>query len=247
MTYNIEHQKDVLGSNFLGITINHGVVSNYLSKMKNLLGDDFEKFAKFQMDRDGGKYHITVINVPEYNGLILEHGIDKFVNSLDKIFDYPIDDIKFMGLGKAEKGGNKSYFVVIKSEKLDHVRNRYNLEKKDFHITLGFYPRDVHGVRKNEVLEEDEPFLKLLSDLYYNSHESFEFIKKIDNYEMDSESEIEPIKIEKTTAIFRSGKNDYFQVALVDSSLRIVANWQDTQSKPIISKTLISRKFKQNQ
>ena len=246
MTYNIEHLKDQMGSNYLGININHGVVSTYLTKLKDFLKEDYEKYINPQIARDGGKYHITVINVMEYNELIRSHGVDKFVSSLDSVFDYPIDDIKFMGLGKAEKSVNKSFFAVIKSEKLDHVRKKYNLDEKDFHITLGFYPRDVHGVRKNEVMEESEPFLKLLGELYYNSHETFEFIKKINNYEYDSEEDIEPIKIEKTTAIFRSGKNNYFQVALVDSSLRIVANWQDTQLKPILSNTIISRKLKQN-
>lgn len=246
MTYNVEYQKDILGSNFLGITINPGVVSQSLQTMKEILGEQSDKFIKSQVDRDGGKYHITVMNVSEFNSLTNKFGADKFVNSLDAVFDYPIDDIKFMGLGKAEKANNKAFFVVVKSEKLDQIRDKYGLEKKDFHITLGFYPRDVHGVRKNEVIEQNEPFLKLLGELYYKSHETFEFIKKLDNYEYDSEAEIEPIKIEKTTAIFRSGKNDYFQVAIVDSSLRIVASWQDTQNKPIISNTIIAKKFKQN-
>lgn len=244
MKHKIEYLKDVMGSNYLGIVINPGVVSNYMESMKEILGDEYQKYIKSQIDRDGGKYHITVINVMEFNQLTVNYGVDKFVNSLDKIFDYPIDDVKFMGLGKAEKSGNKSYFVVIKSDKLDQVRDRYNLEKKDFHITLGFFPRDVHGVRKNEVIKQSEPFVKLLAHLYYKSHETFDFIKKIDNYEYDSETDIEPIKIEKSTATFRSGENNYFQVAIVDSSLRIVTNWQDTQRKPKLSNTIISRNFK---
>ena len=75
-------------------------------------------------------------------------------------------DLQFLGIGTAEKSGNRAYFIVVRSEKLQEVRKRYGLPEQDFHVTLGFKWKDVFGVRKNEVLKEKEPFLKLLNHLY---------------------------------------------------------------------------------
>jgi hypothetical protein len=163
---------------------------------------------------------------------------------LESVFKYPIDDLKFMGIGTAEKAGNKAYYIVVRSEKLQEVRKRYGLPEQDFHVTLGFKWKDVFGVRKNKVIKENEPFFKLLRDLYYKNHETFEFVKEVENFDGDPEKDIEPIEIRDTTATFRNGDNDYFSISLIGDSLRVVAQWQDTQKRPILSNTLISKKFK---
>jgi hypothetical protein len=93
-------------------------------------------------------------------------------------------------------------------------------------------------------LPENEPFFKLLRDLYYKNHETFEFVKEVENFDGDPEKDIEPIEIRDTTATFRNGDNDYFSISLIGDSLRVVAQWQDTQKRPILSNTLISKKFK---
>jgi hypothetical protein len=41
-------------------------------------------------------YHITVINVAEYNKLSNDMGMDVFTNSLTRVFKYEIDDLKLM-------------------------------------------------------------------------------------------------------------------------------------------------------
>jgi len=244
MIYYLNYIKDTIGNNYIGINIYQEAVDPFINKMKNVVGDESDEYIKYQKDRDHGRYHITVINVMEYNRLSKEMGVDKFINSLELAFDYAIDDIKFMGLGSAERGGNKAFFVVIKSEKLKAIRDRYNLPEQDFHITIGFKYKDVFGVRKNEILPEVDPFLKLLKSKYYNNNESFDFVKEIDNFEGDKDADVEPIKIEDTSATFRIGKNNYYTIAFIGDELRVSANWSDNDDKPVMSNTLIYRKIK---
>jgi hypothetical protein len=86
--------------------------------------------------------------------LITEVGMDKFINSLELIFNYEVDDLEMPGIGMATKSDNTSYFIVCESNKLDAIRTRYDLPKFDFHITLGFKWKDVHGVPKNKIIEK---------------------------------------------------------------------------------------------
>lgn len=194
----ITHLKDSLGNNFLGIKVEEGLLQSHLNEFKEYVGeDDFLSFTEYQKKRDLGSYYLTVIDVNEYNNLLSEIGIDKFVNSLDPILKYEIDDLKLMGLGTAAKNENRSYFVVCKSEKLEAVRSRYELEEIDFHITLGFKWKDVRGVRKNEVLEKNNKFLKLLSAEFYKE-DNWNFVRRIGNFDLDPKAEIIPIQITET-------------------------------------------------
>jgi len=244
MIHRLEYLKDTVGNNYIGVNIYVDFVQSYLERLKNIIGDEYGVYIKNQQNRDHGHYHITVINVMEYNKLSKDLGMDKFINSLEVAFDFDFDDLQFLGIGSAEKAGNKAYFIVVRSEKLQEVRKRYGLPEQDFHVTLGFKWKDVFGVRKNEVIKENEPFFKLLRDLYYKNHETFEFVKEVENFDGDPEKDIEPIEIRDTTATFRNGDNDYFSISLIGDSLRVVAQWQDTQKRPILSNTLISKKFK---
>jgi len=155
MIYYLTYIKDRIGNNYLGIKVPNGNVEPFLKELKDIIGEsDYNEFTENQIKRDHGSYHMTVINVMDYNRLSKEMGMDKFINLLDNVFKYEIDDIKMMGVGTAERGGNRTYFIVCQSDKLDAIRNRYGLKQHDFHVTLGFKHRDVFGVRKNEVLKK---------------------------------------------------------------------------------------------
>jgi hypothetical protein len=123
-----------------------------------------------------------------------EKGMDNFVNSLDDVLKYEIDDLKLKGIGSATKNENRSYFIVCESDKLDTIRDRYELNKFDFHITLGFKWKDVHGVRKNVIVEKKNKFLKLLKAEYYK-RENWNFIRNIGNFDLNPESEIIPVSL----------------------------------------------------
>ena len=74
------------------------------------------------------------------------------------------------------------------------MRESYGLQKHDFHITLGFKWKDVHGVRKNELFKINSQFIKTLKEEFYKK-ENFNFVKKISNYDLSSELDVIPISI----------------------------------------------------
>ena len=152
-----------------------------------------------------------------------------------------------------------SFVLTNLYNSLDNVRDLFNDFMMDFNTKSNsledvcsnhFINEDVQGcsdffsVRKNEVIKEHEPFLKILKKYYYNYNERFEFIKEIDGFDLDTEKEIEPIKIESTYATFRID-NVYFNVSLIDNNFRVTAQWDDSEKKPILANTLIAKKFKE--
>lgn len=152
MIYYVTYLKDSIGQNYLGLKIPNEVINPYLEELKKHLGGDFDLYTSNQQKRDDGHYHITVINVADYNRLC-KSGMDSFINSLEKMFHYEIDDLNMKGIGMATKADNNTYFIVCESDKLDAIRTRFDLPKHDFHVTLGFNPKDVFGVRKNEIMK----------------------------------------------------------------------------------------------
>jgi hypothetical protein len=179
MVLYITHLRDVIGNNYLGLEIPVGLIQPFLNEMKDILGEeDYNTFTENQIKRDGGHHHITVINVADHNRLSKQMGIDRFVNSLDPIFKYPIDDVRLLGVGRAQKNENVAFYVVCNSEKLDAVRDRFNLPNQDFHITLGFNFKDVFGVPKNEIFKKESKFIQLLRSEFYKN-DNWGFIKRI--------------------------------------------------------------------
>lgn len=245
MSYYLQLIKDSQGSNYLGIVIPKDEVEPFLFQLKEILKDSYEQYTELQQKRDFGKYHMTFMSVSEFNSKINEMGFDAFSTYVNKITQVAIDDLKLLGLGTAEKSENKCYFVVCKSNTLQQARTDLGFEEKDFHITLGFKWKDVHGIRKDKLLIPTDDFLKKLKYEFYQEGETFEFIKGLKNFDLNIFKLIEPIKINDTSAIFRCGDNDYIQISLIDDRFTISGKWQDTNKLPIISDTLIQKKFKQ--
>lgn len=153
MKHYIEHVKDATGQNYLAIKIDSLELHTFMDQLRSLLGkEDFDLYTSNQETRDKGEHHITVISVMEYGRLTKTMGVDKFVEALQPVLEYEIDDLQLLGLGKAEDKGNTAYFVVCDSDKLHAVRTRFELSKRDLHITLGFDKKDVFNVPKNEII-----------------------------------------------------------------------------------------------
>ena len=238
----ITHLRDVIGNNYLGIDLPTTIVQPDLNELREILGDnDYETFTENQIKRDGGHYHITVVNVVDYNRLSKQMGIDKFVNSLDPIFKYTIDDLKLLGVGRAQKNENTSFFIVCQSDKLDAVRERFNLPKQDFHITLGFKWRDVFGVRKNELFKKEGKFIQLLRQEFYKN-ENWDFIKKIKNFDLDPRAEIIPVKLSDTTLKFKCD-GYYLDIGYQEEgdNLRIYTKYPVDEDLPRLPETEIAK------
>ena len=101
----------------------------------------------------------------------------------------------------------------------------------------------MFGVRKNTVLKLQDPFLKLLKNEYYKNNESFNFVKKLQNFDGDVNDEVEVVKIENEYATFRIGKDKYYSVSLIGNDLMVSAKWIDSKNLPIIPNTIIYRKM----
>ena len=240
----VTYIKDTIGNNYLGIKFDKGTVDPFLNQLKDIIGEkDFENFTNNQQTRDKGYYHLTVINVMDYNKLSKELGMDKFVSSLDAIFKYEIDDLKLMGVGTAERNTNRAYFIVCQSDKLDAIRNRYGLGEHDFHITLGFNHKDVFGIRKNEVLKKEGKFLKLLKQEFYKN-DNWNFIRRIENFQLDPKSEIIPISITDTHLKIKCD-GYYMDIAFMEEGEKfwIVTNYPIEEDLPRMSETEISKKL----
>lgn len=227
MIHYVTYVKDVIGNNYLGIKIGDELIAPFVEQMKEHTGDEFDEYRQIKENRDRGDNHITVMNVADYNRMSKKHGLDKFVSSLDSIFKFQIDDLKLMGLGSASRNGNTSYFVVCKSEKLDSIRERYELREHDFHITIGFKYKDVFGVRKNEVLEKKSRFLKVLSEEFLKK-ENFNFVRQIANYDGDSEMEIIPLSISDRYLQIIVG-DVIMNIGLIEDKLWVVSNYEDKE------------------
>lgn len=243
MNYFLNYIKDSIGNNYLGISISPEMVQSFLNELREIIGeDDFNVYTNNQKNRDHGSYHITVINAMDYNKISKEMGMDKFINSLEPIFKYEIDDLKLMGIGTAAKNENRAYFIVCESEKLEAIRSRYNLPKHDFHITLGFKWKDVFGVPKNQVISKDNKFLKLLKIEYYKK-DNWNFLRNIGNFEVSKEAEIIPVVLKENRLTIKCD-GYYMDIGLLDDErFWIMTKYPVDKELPRISETEIAKIF----
>ena len=242
MIFYITHLKDVIGNNYLGLDIPITIIQPYLNELRDILGeDDYTKFTENQIKRDGGHYHITVINVDDYNRLSKHMGVDKFVNSLDPILKYPIDDLKLLGVGRAQKNENTAFFIVCDSAKLEAIRTRFELGEQDFHITLGFNFKDVFGVSKKELFKKEGKFIQLLRTEFYKN-ENWNFIKNISNYELDPKAEVIPVKLTDTYLKVKC-EGYYLDIGYQEEgeSLRIYTKYSVDEDLPRLPQTEINK------
>jgi len=246
MIVRIEWIKDIVGANYIGVNIYKDAVVSFLEKMKEFTGDSYEEFVKNQQDRDRNHYHCTIFNVAETNKILQNINNVNILNQI--IADFSIDDFKMLGLGSAQRNENKAYFVVCQSEQLNAIRKRFGFEDKDLHVTLGFKWKDVHGVPKNQILKDKEPFKEELVKYFYDFGQSFDFIKELDGYDYDLAKSLFAVKITDTYANFRIGNvwgvSDYITISLIANKLTISCKWQDSEERPYLSTTSLLRKLK---
>lgn len=244
MIHYLTYLKDILGNNYLGIKVNKTNIDPFLKEMESHLGEDFEEYVNNQQKRDRGSNHLTVINVRDYNKLSKEMGMSNFINSLEDIFKFPIDDLKMMGLGTAKKNENQTFFVVCKSDKLDAIRKRYDLPQHDFHITLGFKHKDVFGVRKNEVMEKKSKLIDKLKTEFLKK-ENFLFLKSIENWNEDTQLDIIPIELNETTFKVKVG-DKILGIGLIEDKLRVVYRFDEEKEETRIPTTELIKILKNN-
>lgn len=241
MIYYLTYLKDQTLNNSLGLNISAELVEPFLAELETLLDPQVYKIhTDLQKQRDNGRFYITLISVGEYNQLSTELGIDKFINSLEPIFHYQIDDLKMLGIGSAFQNENRSYFIVCKSQKLDSIRSRFHLDPIDLHLTLGFRPGDVYGVRKNQLLKKETKFLQLLAAEFYKN--DWGFIRKIKSFDLPQTSDIIPVEITDTRIKVKCA-GYYMDITHMQDSddFQILTRYPIVKELPRLSETEIAK------
>lgn len=246
MIYYINYLKDSIGQNYLGIKFNQQTIQPFLDKLKVILKDDYDTYINHQQQRDNGSYHMTVINVMDYNRLSKEMGISQFISSLESVFKYEIDDLKMFGVGNAQKNENRTFFIVCKSDKLEAIRKRYNLGEHDFHITIAFKYKDVFGVRKNQVMNIESPLKSILID-GYDDERNWDFLKNVGNFKHDKNLEIIPIDLKENYIVIKVGEY-YLNIGYLEDNnkLWVMAVYKSEEDRPRIPLPKLIQLLKNN-
>ncbi|WP_286261659.1 hypothetical protein [Thalassotalea atypica] len=142
ISLSIEELRDNTGLIYLAGVVKPADIEIYLKQLKTLLSTEYEAYRAAQKKRDHGQFHITIVNPFEYEKL------NK--NEVTVLASKQHLTFKLQGLGAVKNGHGATYFVVAQSKQAQEFRHQLSLKNKDFHVTLGFYPQDIYGVRKNE-------------------------------------------------------------------------------------------------
>ena len=153
-TWTIKGTLSILYDNAQNPYIALNVDNNYAIDFQNYISINFgENYVKNQISRDKNLFHITVINAAEY-GFIEKNFPDKIeiikqnLNSSFNCFFHGIGKVE--ALVKKSENKNTAFFAIIENSALDHFREKINLKKHHFHLTIGFDKKDVHGVNKDK-------------------------------------------------------------------------------------------------
>lgn len=109
----------------------------FLGQLAHLVdAQTFEALLQRRRERDGSTHHLTVVAPPE-------------MELLGGSIDLPgLCAVTLLGLGSAQSDSSVAFYVVAESPDLARWRTAHHLAAKDFHITLGFNPHDIHDVPK---------------------------------------------------------------------------------------------------
>jgi hypothetical protein len=135
--------KDKIGQSYLAVDIGE---EQYSSFAQFMLSNNFHQDVERKLTRDKGCYHVTLINAAQWGDLTKRELADEVLQSLNG------KELSFIchGIGRAEKEGHNAHFVILENQEINQFRAKYNLKPHDFHMTLAFNEKDVHGVPKNK-------------------------------------------------------------------------------------------------
>lgn len=134
------------GGSYYGSTVDVASIANILKAWGSHVGyKNAEAMLANKDERDGGRaFHVTVLD-PKETRMLKKQGAD-----LSEIESSQLNAVP-QGVGKqVDAEGNEVWFIPAKSPDADALRSKLGLAPKDYHITLGFTKKDIHGVPKDE-------------------------------------------------------------------------------------------------
>lgn len=143
----LQFLRDIYGSHYVGINVgvmSHDVNGTTLNDLlKTAMTDipDFAECNKRLLERNSGKYHITVFSVMEWG----QHKVD--VDVIGSSYDASI--FEYRGIGSISKDDKITYFIVVDSDAINAERTNAGYPSKELHITIGFTHKDLFHDSKN--------------------------------------------------------------------------------------------------
>lgn len=137
ITGEVEIIQDRQGNDYLALKINDDI--GYI--FQDFLSTQLDKtFIDNQQERDKHTFHITLVNVMQYQKLIKEGKENELKSLLHNKFD-----LFNYGIGSTidNKKNSQAWFVVLENAYLDTFRKNLNLDKQHYHVTLAFKNTDV--------------------------------------------------------------------------------------------------------
>lgn len=134
---------DNQGQEYIGAIVSAADLSPYLAKLEAILAGSFALYRERQATRDHHLFHMTLVSPPEYQ-LADKTIIEKLLSSGAAQLN-----VTLLGLGKVALDEKQTFFIVAQSSDAQLLRQQLLLKDKDFHITLGFNPSDIYGVKKD--------------------------------------------------------------------------------------------------
>lgn len=143
ITGEVEIIQDRQGNDYLALKINDDIGHIF----QDFLSTQLDKsFIYNQQERDKHTFHITLVNVMQYQKLMKEGKEIELKSLLHNKFD-----LFNYGIGSTidNKKNSQAWFAVLENAYLDTFRKNLNLDKQHFHVTLAFKNTDVFTFPKD--------------------------------------------------------------------------------------------------
>lgn len=138
MVKRIEHVRNARGQNFLAVKMDTLELHEQMTEMRSLVGKEkFNMLVENSKSELGDFHYVTVIDASEYLTLTQQIGLGRFVEELQPVLDFEIDDIVLGEVVGLRSNGDETYSVVCESDKLGAVRTRFGLPMRDFCAAIG--------------------------------------------------------------------------------------------------------------
>jgi len=126
-------------------------IIDWIEKLKSLLGEKYVLYNRNRSNRDGGPlngidiYHLTLTGFSPDDKLTSEQ-TNIYIEGLKNLSKEVSP--QFIGLGKVQNEENESYYILVKWDEVNLLREKLGLIPLNLHITLGYHINDIHDLPK---------------------------------------------------------------------------------------------------
>lgn len=151
ITGTVDIIQDKQGNDYLALKVNDSLNEIFQQFLLEYLP---EEYIKNQQERDHNTFHVTLVNVMQYQKLVKEGNLNQLKSLNNQTFE-----LFHYGIGTTidNKKDSQAWFSVLENGYLDTFRTNLGLAKQHFHITLAFKNTDVfiHSKDKSSILYDN--------------------------------------------------------------------------------------------